>query len=334
MTDQYKQPTVWQRLKKNPISLISLFLLLFFVGVVFAAPWLAPPERACPSPVYYFVPDWFFALFDHDLPCKPHQIPRDGFKITPLPPNPEAWQTFPPDWRLHPLGTTESRYDIWYGLIWGTRTALAAGALIVFFSFLIGLTMGGLSGYFGRWIDSTIMRLVDFMIALPGFLATLVLVSVLGRGLDKIIFASIVFGWTNYARLIRGDILSIREREYIHASRALGASHGRLLFKHVFPNMIYPALILASLDIGSVVLGLSALSFLGLGSGEDYADWGQMIALARNRIAGVVGGNPFEFWYTYVFPGAAIFLFVLAWNLLGDTVRDVLDPRQRNKKGA
>jgi peptide/nickel transport system permease protein len=178
------------------------------------------------------------------------------------------------------------------------------------------------------------MRFVDFMLAFPGFLATLVLVSVWGRGLDKIIFASIAFGWSGYARLIRGDILSVREREYIHASRALGASHGRLLFKHVIPNMIYPALILASLDIGSIVLGLSALSFLGLGSGEDYADWGQMIALARNRIVGAIGGDPFQYWYTYVFPGVAIFLFVLAWNLIGDAVRDVLDPRNRSKRRA
>lgn len=324
-------PSAWQRLRKNRLALLAMLLLAFFVAVMFAAPWLAPPVKPCPSPVYYLVPDWLIQPFFGELPCKPHQMPRDGFRSTPLPPNPQAWQTFPPDWRLHPLGTTENRYDIWYGLVWGTRTALMAAALIVMFSFAIGLTVGGVSGYFGGLLDGIFMRVVDFMLAFPGFLATLVLVSVLGRGLDKIIFASIVFGWTGYARLVRGDILSVREREYIQASRALGASHARLLFRHVIPNMIYPALILASLDIGAVVLGLSALSFLGLGSGEDYADWGQMIALARNRIAGVAGGDPFQYWYTYVFPGVAIFLFVLAWNLLGDTVRDVLDPRQRNQ---
>lgn len=331
MTEIHHAPSAWARLRKNPTALLALLILSLFLAVMFSAPWLAPPTRPCPSPLYYWVPDWVLEPLIGQLPCAPHQMPRDGFRSAPLPPNPAAWATFPPDWHLHPLGTTENRYDIWYGLIWGTRTALMAAALIVALSFAIGLTVGGVAGYFGGWVDGLFMRLVDFMIALPGFLATLVLVSVLGRGLDKIVLTSIVFGWTTYARLIRGDILSIREREYIMASRALGASHGRLLLRHVVPNMIYPALILASLDIGAVVLGLSALSFLGLGSGEDYADWGQMIALARNRIVGVVGGDAFQYWYTYVFPGAAIFLFVLAWNLLGDSVRDVLDPRQRQR---
>ncbi len=332
MTEIARSSSIWKRLKKNKLSLAALGLLLFFFCVMISAPLLAPPERPCPSVIYYIIPDWAFKPFVKDLPCEPHKMPRDGFTSTPLPPNPAAWQTFPPDWRLHPMGTTESRYDIWYGLVWGTRTAIMAGLLIVMFSFMIGLLIGGISGYFGGWVDAIIMRIVDFMIALPSFLITLVLVSVIGRGLDKIILAFILFGWTTYARLIRGDILSIREREFIQASTAIGSSHPRILFRHVVPNMIYPALILASLEIGAIVLGLSAFSFLGLGSGEDYADWGQMIALARNRIAGVAGGSAFEFWYTYVFPGFAIFLFVLAWNLIGDTVRDILDPRQRSTK--
>ncbi|MBI1729190.1 ABC transporter permease [Candidatus Acetothermia bacterium] len=333
MTDEIKPaPSIWKRLKKNKLSFVAIGLLIFFIGVMFAAPWLAPPEQTCPSYIYYIFPDWLLSPFMKDIPCKPHEMPRDGFTTTPLPPNAAAWATFPPDWHLHPLGTTENRYDIWYGLVWGTRTALFAGALIVLFSFVIGLLVGGMSGYFGGWVDAIAMRFVDFMLALPGFLVTLVLVSVIGRGLDKIILASIIFGWTTYARLIRGDILSVREREYIQATRALGAGHARILFQHIVPNMIYPALILASLDIGTVVLGLSAFSFLGLGSGENYADWGQMIALARNRIAGVAGGSSLEFWYTYIFPGLAIFFFVLAWNLIGDTVRDILDPRQRGNR--
>jgi len=325
----------FKRLAKNPLSLIGMILILFFTFVVFAAPWLAPPLDDCPSAIYYIVPDWVLRVFTNDIPCEPYKIPRlirqDGFLPTPIPPNPEAWKSIPPDWKLHPLGTTENRYDIWYGIVWGARTSFFAGAIIVFFSFIVGLLIGSIAGFFGGRVDGVLMRFVDFMIALPAFLATLVLVSVWGRGLEKIIIASIIFGWTNYARLIRGDILSVREREYVHSAKAIGSNDFRIIFKHVIPNMIYPALIVASLEIGSVVLGLSTLSFLGLGAPEDYAEWGQMIALARNRIVGLAGGNPLQYWYTFVYPGIAIFLFVLAWNLIGDTLRDILDPRQRRR---
>lgn len=321
-----------KRLARDPSSLTGLALVIAFLVVAIAAPWLAPPEPACPSAVYYYVPDWLIQPLVKSPPCHPYKIPRDGFSPRPLPPNPAAWRTFPPDWHLHPMGTTQNRYDIWYGIIWGTCTALFAGLIIVSCSFFVGLLVGAASGFYGGWVDGVAMRFVDFMFALPGLLVILVLVAVLGRGLDKIVLASIVFGWAGYARFIRGDILSVREREYILAARALGASDRRLIFRHVVPNMIYPALILASLDIGTIVLGLSALSFLGLGSGEDYADWGQMIALARNRIIGAAGGDLFTYWYTVVFPGVAIFLFVLGWNLLGDGVRDVLDPHSARRR--
>ncbi len=327
-----------KRLLKNPLSFTGIVLLLLFFFTAGAAPWLAPPTKPCPSPVYYFVPDWLLRPFMQELPCEPFRIPRDGFRATPLPPDPRAWQTFPPllqdefGRKLHPLGTTENRYDIWYGLVWGTRTALVAGILIVGCELFLGLIVGAVSGYYGRWVDSFLMRLVDFIFALPTFLMTLVILSIWGRGLDKIVLVSIVFGWAGYARFIRGIILSIREREFISAAKALGANDARIIFRHVLPNSIYPVLILASLDIGSVVLGLSGLSFLGLGQGEDYADWGQMIAFARNRIVGVAGGDVMQYWYTWVFPGMTITLFVLAWNLLGDAVRDILDPRLRGMR--
>jgi peptide/nickel transport system permease protein len=324
-----------KRLLKNPLSASGIALIALFFFITIAAPWLAPPKSECPSPIYYWIPDWALRVVTDDIPCQPYKIPRlirqDGFIAKPLPPNPDAWGTFPPNWELHPLGTTEDRYDIWYGIIWGTRTALFAGLIIVFFSFSIGLIVGATAGFFRGRVDGLLMRFVDFVIAMPAFLATLILVSVLGRGLEKIIIASVLFGWTNYARLVRADILSMREREFVQAARANGVGNVGIIFRHVIPNMIYPAIIVASLDVGSVVLGLSTLSFLGLGSGADYADWGQMIALARNRIAGLPGQSPLEYWYTFFYPGLAIFLFVLAWNLIGDTVRDVLDPKQRRK---
>jgi len=316
-----------ERLFKDRLSRLGTVLLAFFLGVAILAPWLAPPEDPCPSAIFYTLPDWFIQPLVGEPPCRPYNIPRDGFRSQPLPPDPAAWRSFPPDWRLHPMGTTQNRYDIYYGVVWGTRTALFTGVLITAVSFLIGLVYGALSGYYGGWVDEVAMRLLDFLFALPGFLMILVIVAILGRGLDKIVFVSILFGWTGYARFIRGDVLSARSRDYVLASKALGASDLRLIFRHVVPNMIFPALILASLDIGAVVLGLAGLSFLNLGAGQNYADWGQMIALARDRIVGSAGGDLMEYWYTVFFPGTAIFLFVLSWNLIGDGIRDLLDPR-------
>ena len=318
----------WRLLFRRRLSVVGLSLLAMFVVMATLAPWLAPPKKPCPNPIYYLVPDWLMKHVVGDLPCQPFKMPRDGFKAAPIPPNAAAWDTFPPDWRLHPFGTTENRYDIYYGIVWGAKTALTAGLLIVVVTFLIGLLVGAVAGFYGGWVESILMRVVDYFFTMPAFLATLVIISVLGPGLDRIVFTSILFGWAGYARFIRGDVLSVRTRAYVDAARALGASDRRLIFKHVVPNMIYPALILASLEMGTIVLGLAGFSFLGLGSGEDYADWGAMISLARNRIVGGVGGDSFRYWYTILFPGVTIFLFILAWNLVGDAVRDVLDPHQ------
>lgn len=318
-----------RRLLRTPSSRLGFVLLSLFLFVAFTAPWLAPPIKKCPNIGYYLIPDWILRPILGSLPCEPYKMPRDGFRVVPLPPDRQAWATFPPQCckTQHPLGTTENRYDIWYGLVWGTRTSLFAGLTIVGLTFLFGLMLGTISGYFGGWVDGVLMRLVDFVYVFPGFLAILVFISIVGPGLDRIIFVSIVLGWAFYARFARGEVLSLRSREFIDASRAVGANPMRIIVRHVIPNMVYPLLILASLDIGSIVLGLAGLSFVGLGSGEDYADWGAMLALARNRILGSVGGNAFEFWYTIVFPGMAIFLFVLAWNLVGNAVRDAFDPR-------
>jgi len=142
------------------------------------------------------------------------------------------------------------------------------------------------------------------------------------------ILAIIAFGWMTYARVIRGNILSVRELEYAMAARAIGAGNMRILLRHLLPNAIFPVLVIASMNIGSYVLSFAALSFLGLGAQRGYADWGQMINFARNWIPSLA-----DHWYIVVYPGAAIVLFVLAWNLVGDVLRDVLDPRMRGRGG-
>jgi len=214
--------------------------------------------------------------------------------------------------------------------VWGTRTALRVGITITVCAVLIGIVLGSLAGYFGGWLDELLMRVTEAFMAFPFLIAAIALTAALGRGIGNIMLALIVFSWPSYARLVRGDILAVRERDYVTAARAVGAGHFRIITRHILPNVIFPTLVVASMDIGSMVLSFSALSFLGLGAEVGYADWGQMISFAREWLLGAMGGNALQYWYVVVFPGGAILLFVLGWNLLGDALRDVLDPRLRH----
>jgi peptide/nickel transport system permease protein len=169
---------------------------------------------------------------------------------------------------------------------------------------------------------------VDIFMTLPFILAALILAAVLmpviGRSVVPTMIALIVFGWMGYSRLIRGDILSVKERDYILAARVVGVKDSRILFKHIIPNAIFPTLVIASMDIGSYVLNFAALSFLGIGAELGYSDWGQMLSFARDFITALS-----TYWYIVVYPGLALVFFCLGWNLLGDAVRDILDPRLR-----
>ncbi|MBZ9872305.1 ABC transporter permease [Mesorhizobium sp. BR1-1-9] len=284
-------------LKRNPISLVGVLLLLAFVLIAIFAPVLAPPQE--------------FQMSVYDTP-------RAGFLATPQPPSPEAI-----------FGTTEGQYDIYYAVIWGTRTAFKIGLGVVAISVLIGTVIGSLAAFYGGIVDEVLMRIVDVFMAVPFLIAAMVLTALLGKGLGPITVALTTFGWMGYARVVRSEILRIREMDFVNAARSYGAGDFRLIVFHILPNAFFPVLVLATMATGSMVLTASALSFLGVGTEEGYADWGQFIAYARNWIVGQPG-NPFQYWYTLAFPGAAIFLFVLAWNLVGDALRDILDPRHTN----
>jgi len=158
-----------------------------------------------------------------------------------------------------------------------------------------------------------------------------VIVAVLGQSVRNAIIAIAIVEWPTYTRLLRGEFLRVRDIEFVQAARALGAGDLRIIGRHVIPNTLYPMLILASLNIGSIVITFAALSFLGLGAPPGYADWGELINLSHNWIAGTPG-HSLVFWYTLVVPGAAIFLFVLGWNLLGDAFRDIFDPRLQGSR--
>jgi peptide/nickel transport system permease protein len=242
-------------------------------------------------------------------------IPRDGYVAQPQPPSEE-----------HILGTTQGQYDIFYGVIWGTRSAFRVALVVMAITILIGIALGSLAGYFGGLLDEIIMRITDIFLAFPFLILAMAIVLALGPSLKSVIIALTAVWWPSYARLIRGDILQLREEDYVEAARGLGASSSRVILRHVLPNAIYPTLIMASLDIGAVVLSAAGLSFLGLGAPEGYADWGQMTEFARNWMVGPPS-DPFKYWYAVITPGVFILFFVLGWNLLGDAFRDIFDPR-------
>lgn len=284
-----------RKLLKNPLSCTGLAMLIFFTVIALFAPLLAPPQ----------------------FPMEPYKIPRDGFGPVPKPPT-----------ENHPFGTASGQYDIYYGIVWGTRTAFKVGFIVTAGATLIGVVLGSIAGYFGGSIEEVIMRIADIFWSFPFLVAAMVLTTVLGRGLDKVMIALVVFGWPLYARLIRGEVLSVKERDYIDAARAIGSRNSRIILKHVLPNTIYPVLIQMSMQIGTMVVTASTLSFFGLGAPQGYADWGQLISFSRDWIMGPTG-EPFKYWHTLGIPGLAIVLFVVSWNLVGDTLRDVMDPKLR-----
>lgn len=284
---------IFKQILKNKNSLIGFIIIILFFLIAVFAPILAPVQNK----------------------NNPYQMPQASFQVNPTAPN------------MHNLfGTTENQYDIYYGIVWGTRMAFKVGLSVVFVALLIGIIIGGAAGFFGSWIDEILMRLTDIVFAVPSMVLAMVIAAMLGPDLKNMMIAITIVSWPSYARLIRGDVMSVKEREFISATKALGASKRRIFLRHILPNAIYPVVIVASLDIGYIVLTAASLSFLGLGSQTGTADWGQLVALSRNWILGT-HGNAFEYWYTLVIPGGALLLFVLAWNMLGDAFRDILDPR-------
>jgi peptide/nickel transport system permease protein len=286
------------RLVKNPLGAVGLTLVLFWAVIAILAPVISPPQNA----------------------RNPYTIARSGFSSLPKAPSQEAR-----------LGTTGGGYDILYGVVWGSRTAFRVGLIVVSATAIIGVFLGGLGAFAGGLIDEVIMRVTDLFMSFPFLIAVIVMSIVLGKGLDKVILALILFGWRNYARVMRSEVLSVRERDYVQAARSLGTSGFRIFLRHVLPNSIFPIFVLGALDIGNMVLIAASLSFIGVGAEPGYADWGQMINFSRSWLLGTVG-NPFHYWYTYTYPSIAILTFVLGWTLLGDTLRDILDPRMRKVK--
>jgi len=331
--DPWYRSKTFKRFRRNPLAMVGSLLLLGFILVAFLAPAITAPQLANTPSARPCLRDlgvkrseavevlrnplnavFWKAVFAPPKSC--YSIPRASFSPLPKPPS-----------KKHPMGLSGGSYDILYGLTWGTRTAFYVGFLVVGISLAIGIVIGGLSGFLGGATDNLIMRVTDVMLSFPRLVYVMIVVVIFGNGLTQVMLALAVVGWAGYARFFRGDILRTKAQDFVDAARALGASPLRIFLKHVFPNAIGTLLILASMDVGAIVLTAAGLSFLGLGAPVGYADWGQMISFARGYILGTAQGTPFDFWYVWIYPTLMLVLFGLAWNLLGDAVRDALDPK-------
>lgn len=333
------QPTKWwqtktmRRFRRNPLAITGVSLLLFFLLVAVFAPQITAPTIAKRVSGHTCARDlglprnqdeaiaqirnplgatFWRAIAAPPMGCM--RMPRVSFSPIPQPPQ-----------EGHPMGIASGGYDIFYGVVWGSRMAFYVGLLVSAISFGIGMIVGGAAGFLGGRVDDVLMRITDVIYSFPSLILAVVVVTIFGPSLTNSLIALSVVGWTSYARLFRGDILRIKNFEFVGASEALGASKFWTFAKHVLPNSIGSLVIVASLDVGAVVLVASTLAFLGLGAEIGTTDWGQMVSFARGYVQGAPG-EPFKFWYISFWPGVAVVTFVLAWNLLGDAYRDVFDP--------
>jgi peptide/nickel transport system permease protein len=238
--------------------------------------------------------------------------------LAPHDPLAQTFVPFSPPSREHLFGTDELGRDVFSRTLYGARISLPLGVLLVALASTIGGILGAVAGYFRRWVDAGVMRTADLVFAFPAILLAMVVTASLGPGLRNAVLALVIVAWPSYARVVRSLVLSVGDSEYVWATRLLGASARRSLVREVLPNVVGPVLVLATLDIGNAILLLSGLSFLGLGAQPPAAEWGSMVA---------TGTQFFQQWWMGTFPGLAIFTAVLAFNFMGDSLRDVFDPR-------
>ena len=276
---------VWRKLSRNPAAIAGTLVLLVVIVAALGADWLAPHDHAKQSLIRRFTPP--------------------------------AWQAGGSI--AYVLGTDQVGRDMLSRLIHGARISLLVGTLAVVISVLVGVTLGLISGFRPGPIDTVIMTVVDVTWSFPGLLLALAFVAALGPSLVTIVLALGLTGWERYTRVVRAEVLALREKEFIEAARAMGIGAPRILLRHLLPNTFSSIVVLSTLQVAQAILQESALSFLGVGSGSAYPTWGQMSALGRDFVTVA--------WWLPTFPGFAILLTVLAINLVGDRLRDALDPR-------
>ncbi|CAM4220046.1 ABC transporter permease [Paenibacillus macerans] len=234
----------------------------------------------------------------------------------------------PPMWleggtKEHWLGTDNLGRDMWSRIVYGSRVSLIVGIGAVLVSGAIGAVLGLVSGFYGKWIDAVIMRVADGFMAIPTILFMLVVMAVVGPGLTTLIFVIGVTNWVSYTRVVRGEVLSIKERDFVKAAKAVGAKNGRIILKHILPNILSSFIVISGMNVATTIIMEASLSFLGLGIKPPDVSWGGMLSDGRQYVA--------TSWWVATFPGLAITVTVLGVIFLGDWLRDVLDPRMKTK---
>lgn len=280
---------VTREVLRNPTTLAGLVVILAMVGMAVLAPVLTEPNTP-----------------------NPYQMPRDWTALND-----------PPGSARHPLGTTPHGGDVLYGIIWGSRTSLRLSLLVVSVTVTIGLVVGSLAGFVGGRLDEILMRIVDVFLSIPELIFALAIAAVLGPSFRNIILALAVVFWVKYARIIRGQVIHVKQNEYVDAARVIGDSALNVYVKDVLPNSITPMVVQATLDMGNIVLIGATLSFIGLAE-SGLAEWGVLVSQGQ---AGISAGR----WWASTFPGLMVFLWALGFNLFGDGLRDVLDPRTERR---
>ena len=275
----------WRKLARNPAALAGALILLAVIGAAVFAPYVASQDPARQSLIRRFTPP----LWAH------------GGSLA------------------YPLGTDQVGRDILSRIIYGARVSLVVGISAVLVSLTVGVTLGLLSGFLRGRVDTVIMTVVDVTLSFPQLLLALAFVAALGPSLLTIIVVLGLTGWERYARVVRAEVLALREKDFVEAARAMGAGPTRLLLRHLLPNTFSSIIVMSTLQVAQAILQEAALSFLGVGTGSAHPTWGQMIALGRDFVSVA--------WWLATFPGLAILLTVLAINLVGDRLRDALDPR-------
>ena len=271
----------------NPLTLLGIIIVLGFFAMALFAPVIAPPQTDTP---YQLTRDWGA---------------KDAAPLT----------------AGHPFGTTNRGGDVFYGIVWGSRLAIGISVGVVSVIAVKGIIMGGIAGYFGGWIDDAIMRVVDIMIAIPGIVWAIAVLAALGPSYFNIWIALVTLFGGGYARIVRGEVIHVKNEDYVDAARLSGIGEAKVIMREVLPNAVPPLLVSSTLDMGRIVLLAASLAFIGLAE-AGITSWGRLIAMGQT---GLMAGR----WWTSIIPGVFIFLWAFAWNMIGDGIRDVIDPRSR-----
>jgi len=323
--------TVWREFCKHRLSLFALLIIVLLGLIAIMAPFIANdiPILLYKGGKLYIFPNIFtytdlqaenlYANFDRWKPSSGEWMLKPPIPHGPL--NQELEQSLQGPNRNHWLGTDDRGRDVLSRMIWGSRLSLSVGFVAVGIAVIIGVILGSLSGYFGKWVDTVVLRFIELMLVIPTFFLIITVMAFLPPSIWTIMIVIGLTGWPGVARLVRGEFLKQKQMEYVLASRALGLSNSRIMFQHILPNAMGPVFVSATFGLAGAILMESGLSFLGFGVPPPTPSWGELLKQSQGYV---------DFaWWLVLFPGLAIFITVTAFNLVGEGLRDAMDPRLR-----